>query len=85
MQCFVYKSLRKADTYVFLRERDDFSALPQPIAETLGGLALVMELDLSPERKLARESATVVMDNLARRGFHLQMPPLDPEEPLGPA
>ncbi len=81
MQCFIYKSQRKADTYVFLCERDGFSALPPPIAERLGTLAFVMELELSAERKLAREPAATVMDNLTRRGFHLQMPPIDPEAP----
>lgn len=81
MRCFIYKSQRKSDTYVFLRERDGTSALPQPIVEALGSLAFVMELELSPERKLARVSAADVMDNLARRGFHLQMPPADLDLP----
>lgn len=76
--CYVYKSLRKADTYVYLPRRDDFSALPQELATTLGKLAFVLQLELTPERKLAREDASVVLEHLAQRGFHLQMPPTDP-------
>ena len=83
MQCFVYKSLRKADTYVFLAKRDGFDVLPAPIAETLGKLVWVMDLDLTPERKLASEDAAVVIANVERRGFHLQLPP--PETTSDPA
>ena len=31
MQAFVYKSQRRADTYVFLAARDDFALLPEPL------------------------------------------------------
>jgi len=75
MQCFVYKSPRKADTYVFLRASEDFNALPQSLADTLGPLVFVIEIELSPQRKLAREDVGVVMANLAENGFHLQLPP----------
>ena len=78
--CYVYKSLRKADTYVYLRARDDFAALPAELAQALGKLVFVLQLELTPERKLAREEASVVLEHLAQRGFHLQMPPTDPLE-----
>ncbi len=75
MQCFVYRSQRKADTYVYLRERDAFGLLPPPIAQSLGPFHFVIELALSPERKLAREDVNTVLANLAGPGFHLQLPP----------
>jgi uncharacterized protein YcgL (UPF0745 family) len=75
MQAYVYKSLRKADTYVYLRARDDFTRLPEPLRTQLGTLNFVLEVALTPERKLAREDADVVLQNLAARGFHLQFPP----------
>jgi hypothetical protein len=75
MKCFVYRSARRADTYVYLRERDAFGLLPPTVAERLGALSLVLELDLSPGRKLAREDPEVVRRNLAAAGFHLQLPP----------
>ncbi len=34
---------------------------------------------LSPERKLAREDITKVLENLDNQGYHLQMPPPDDE------
>jgi uncharacterized protein YcgL (UPF0745 family) len=77
MQCFVYKSLRKSDTYVFLRERDGFGVMPPDLRERLGTLAFVIELTLSPERRLARENVDTVMANLRSPGFHLQFPPYE--------
>ncbi|GAB3346543.1 YcgL domain-containing protein [Lysobacter tyrosinilyticus] len=75
MQAYVYKSLRKPDTYVYLGARDDFGRLPEPLRTQLGNLQFVLEVTLTPERKLARESVEVVRENLATRGFHLQFPP----------
>ena len=80
MQAFVYKSLRQADTYVYLAARDDFARLPPPLVTQLGKLQFVLEVALTPERKLALADADVVRENLASRGFHIQFPPtvLDP-------
>ena len=80
MQAFVYKSLRKPDTYLYLRERDAFALLPEPVLAPLGRLEFVMELALTPERRLARVDPAVVRRNLQTQGFHLQFPEtqLDP-------
>lgn len=75
MQAYVYKSLRKADTYVYLSARDDFTRLPEPLRSQLGNLRFVLEVALTPDRKLARGDVAVVRENLALRGFHLQFPP----------
>jgi uncharacterized protein YcgL (UPF0745 family) len=74
LQCFVYKSLRRADTYVYLREAEGFGVLPPPIAEQLGTLGFVIEIELSSQRKLARENVDMVMLNLDTQGYHLQWP-----------
>ena len=75
MHAFVYKSLKKADTYLYLAARDDFSRLPEPLRLQLGKFEFVLDVDLVPGRKLGREDADVVRTNLASRGFHLQFPP----------
>lgn len=81
MKCFVYRSARRADTYVYLRDRDAFAVLPAEVAGRLGALSLVLELDLAPGRKLAREDPEVVRRNLAAHGFHVQFPPPEPTAP----
>ena len=75
MQAYVYKSTRKADTFVYLAERDDFQRLPQTLREPLGELVFVLEVALTPVRKLARENTETVRHNLASQGFHIQFPP----------
>ena len=75
MRCFVYKSLKKADTFVYFARRDDFAPLPAALTQALGTLSFVLEFDLDPQRRLAREDAATVRANLETRGFHVQMPP----------
>jgi len=75
MQAYVYKSLRKADTFVYLAARDDFETIPESLRAPLGSLAFVLEVALTPERKLARGNAAQVRENLAAQGFHIQFPP----------
>ena len=82
MQCFVYKSLKKDELYLYVGRKDDFSAVPDALFKSLGRLAFVMELQLSPERKLARENVEKVMDSLKGKGFFLQMPPVCIEPPV---
>ena len=66
MQAFVYKSLKKADTYVYLAARDAFERLPEPLRTQLGGLQFVLEVGLTPERRLAREDVAVVKVDINR-------------------
>ena len=75
MICFIYKSLKKNELYVYLNKKDDFSSIPEQLFKSLGRLEFVMELELTPQRRLARENAVKVMAALENKGFHLQMPP----------
>lgn len=75
MQAYVYKSLRKADTFVYLAARDDFETIPESLRAPLGSLAFVLEVALTPERKLARGNTAQVRENLTAQGFHIQFPP----------
>ena len=79
MLAYVYKSLKKADTYVFLAARDDFARLPEPLRTQLGALQFVLEVALDAQRKLAQADPVVVMENLTVRGFHIQFPPSMPD------
>jgi uncharacterized protein YcgL (UPF0745 family) len=76
MHAYVYKSQRRADTYVYLAARDDFSRLPEQLRAALGPLHFVLEVALTPERRLARANPEEVRRNLATRGYHLQLPPV---------
>jgi len=74
MQCFVYRSTRRPDTYLFVPDADDFEDVPAALREHLGRLELAMELELTPERQLARTDGRTVMDHFERDGFYIQLP-----------
>lgn len=75
MPCFVYASLRKHDSYLWLAERDAFDVLPEPLLLLLGELRFVMEVQLDEQRKLPNEDTVQVLDHLRTQGWHLQVPP----------
>lgn len=75
MQCYIYKSLKKAELYLYVDKKDDFSAVPEDCLATLGPLAHVMDLELTHDRKLAREDSQKVIKSLREKGFFIQIPP----------
>ena len=75
MHCFIYKSLKKDYLYLYIDKRDDFSKVPDALVNSLGKMEFVMDLMLSPERKLAREDVGKVIESLKEQGFFVQLPP----------
>jgi uncharacterized protein YcgL (UPF0745 family) len=75
MLCFVYKSLKKSDTYLFVKNKDDFTDVPEALRHMLGKLEFVMEVDLGRRDKLARIESAQVGEHLEQQGFYLQLPP----------
>ncbi|ESP93454.1 MULTISPECIES: YcgL domain-containing protein [Pseudoalteromonas] len=76
----VYKSSKKADTYLFIEKRDDFSKVPEPLMTTFGTPLFVMLVDLAKREKLGVADLSLVKEQLTEQGFYLQIPP--PEENL---
>lgn len=74
MPCFIYKSLKKDYLYLYVTQKDDFSKVPEALLQSFGKMEFVMELVLSPERKLAREDASKVIASLKSQGFFIQLP-----------
>jgi uncharacterized protein YcgL (UPF0745 family) len=77
-RCTIYKSLKKDGLYLYLRDRDMLGKLPEALLKIIGNTELVMELELTPERTLARADITEVIKSLDEKGFYVQMPPRDP-------
>lgn len=75
LPCWIYRSSRKDDLYLYLQEVDNFERVPEALMRLFGTPTLVMELRLHPQRTLAREDVGQVIKNLRHQGFHLQMPP----------
>ena len=54
LECAVYKGSKKDETYVFIPTDKPLSDLPAELLKVLGQAELVMTIDISPEKKMAR-------------------------------
>lgn len=75
MHCVIYKSERKADTYLYIEQAENFSRVPQVLLDKLGLLTPILNLELTPSRKLISADVVVVMQQLRAQGYYLQLPP----------
>ena len=73
--CKVYRSDKKAETYLYLAENMEFGDLPLELQERFGEPVFVLQLELSVDRRLARVDVVKVLESLAKHGFYLQLPP----------
>lgn len=82
MQCFIYRSEKKADHYLYLPTSLEEAEIPSDLSKMLGELSKVMELDLLSSTKLAIADASKVIESLETSHFYLQMPPKDQPHPF---
>ena len=75
MKCFVYKSLKKQDTYLYLSQKDKFHKIPDQLLHLFGKPEFAFEFDLTENRKLAVADAKQVITSLNAQGYYLQIPP----------
>jgi len=72
----VYKSVKVADMYLFVDQREDLERVPPSLLARFGRPVEAMRLELTPELRLARSEAPTVLEAISTRGFYLQMPPV---------
>ncbi len=75
MICAVYKSLRKADSYLFVEKRNEFERVPEALMAMFGEPKLVMMLPLDKRDHLGFADIKKVKTELNDKGFYLQLPP----------
>lgn len=67
--------------YLYVPYQDDeqkiLENLPSGLMNLTGKLTRVMQIELLPDRKLARANVADVIEALQTKGFYLQMPPSD--------
>lgn len=80
MLCKVYRSDRKPETYLYLRNNLAFEELPDSLQAHFGPPHYVMPLILDDGRKLSRVDVKRVLAALEADGYYLQLPPELPVE-----
>lgn len=77
--CSIYKSPRKNEMYLYVERSEALKRVPESLLVAFGAPIHTFDLVLTPERQLAREDITLVLANLEKQGYHLQMPPAEDE------
>lgn len=80
MNCRIFKSDCKSETYLFLAPDQLFKDLPEDLRTPFGEPVFVMDLTLTADSKLARMNARSVLESLQEHGYFLQLPPKLPIE-----
>lgn len=75
--CSIYRSPKKEGMYLYVPKKDGVENVPPELIQRMGTPGHVMDLLLTPDRKLARADVMEVMRGIADKGFFLQMPPQD--------
>ncbi len=75
MLCAIYKSSKKAETYLYVPGRDDFSKVPKALLETFGRPLFLMIMPLKKDRQLASVDINRLRSELTLKGYYLQLPP----------
>jgi len=81
--CSVFKSSKKREMYLYVDRKDGVEKLPEALKGIFGEPTHVLDMILTPEKKLARVDAKKVLAEIAQNGFFLQMPPGKDEEKIG--
>lgn len=74
MKCNVYRSAKKADTYLYMPAGHKVEELPQGLNKLLGEIEHVLEVDLAIRTQLANEDIDQVKESLKSQGYFLQLP-----------
>jgi uncharacterized protein YcgL (UPF0745 family) len=75
MLCAVYKSRKKIDTYLYVPNEDDFSAVPEPLLKAFGTPHFVMQVPVNKRQHIAQIGREEFLKKIKEQGFYLQLPP----------
>jgi uncharacterized protein YcgL (UPF0745 family) len=81
--CSVYKSLKKSEMYLYVDRSTKLTELPDALRSLFGTPQHVLDMILTPEKKLARTEASRVLEDIESNGFYLQLPPGKGEQLVG--
>lgn len=71
----VYRTNKKSGMYLYVPNKDDFSAVPEVLMQKFGHPQLVMLLPIQKREALAGVDKEKLIAAMEDPGFYLQMPP----------
>jgi len=72
----IFKSSRKDEMYLYVDKREQLERVPDPLLEMFGKPLHIMDMPMTPGRKLARvEDTAKLLAEVDTKGYFLQMPP----------
>ncbi|MBV4411540.1 YcgL domain-containing protein [Enterobacteriaceae bacterium YMB-R22] len=75
MNCVIYRSTKRDQTYLYVEKKDDFSRVPPELMKSFGEPRLAMIFPLDGRKKLVNASLENVIQALKDQGYYLQLPP----------
>ncbi|WP_321324952.1 YcgL domain-containing protein [Thiomicrorhabdus sp.] len=80
MNISAYRSPKKAELYLFVPQENGLQELPNELLVMFGEPEHIIDFELSPEKKLAREDSATVLQSIKSKGYFMQMPPNEIEK-----
>ena len=76
MKVAVYKTHKYENLFLYVSEAEGLTRVPQSLLTKFVDRCLVLNFDLTIGVSLAKENPEVVLNNIDRMGYHLQLPPV---------
>ncbi|WP_371192878.1 YcgL domain-containing protein [Glaciecola sp. SC05] len=73
--CAVYKASRRADTYLYVPEKGDFTKVPSALLKAVGTPLFVMLIPVGKREHIANLPRDTFIEKVQAEGFYLQLPP----------
>jgi uncharacterized protein len=73
MWCYIYRSTKKENCYLYMENENDFSTIPEKIMSILGSPVFVMKVLLDGKRRFVVGTSDEIEEKIKTDGFFLQM------------
>ncbi|MCX8729778.1 YcgL domain-containing protein [Gilliamella sp. B2969] len=73
MWCYIYRSPKKENCYLYLEKENDFSTIPGKVMSIFGSPVLVMKVLLDGKRRFVVGTSDEIEEKIKADGFFLQM------------
>lgn len=73
MWCYIYRSSKKDNSYLYMAKENDFSQVPESLMAVFGQPTFVMKVLLDGKRKFVVGTAQEIEQRIKNDGFFVQM------------